>query len=319
MVGAGILVALGAIGYASAPVSSAIWMVAAGGFALFLAVALLTVTPLLLKIESTLARQLGVLRDVHDALLQQASRLDEIVENTRISDAAKSVAHREQELDALRAAIREDIRNERWEAAFPLTDALEHRFGFKKEAARLRSEVQDAYDDAIQVKLAQAVEMIEGFQRAQEWDRAEHEIERLRHILPDASKVTALVERMDALKAQRKEELMAAWHDAVHRNDTDHAIEVLRELDQYLTSEEGRSLEATARSVFKEKLLQLGVQFRFAVKDKRWSDALNTGLELVRDFPNALMATEVRENLDRLRERARQAADHPAAESVRGR
>jgi hypothetical protein len=58
--------------------------------------------------------------------------------------------------------------------------------------------------------------------------------------------------------------------------------------------------------VFKEKLLQLGVQFRFAVNEKRWQDALSVGLELVGSFPNARMANEVREALDVIRQRVSQ-------------
>ena len=99
---------------------------------------------------------------------------------------------------------------------------------------------------------------------------------------------------------------MQAWEEATQRSDTDHAIEILRELDQYLSPAEAHALQSSARHVFKEKLLQLGVQFRFAVNEKRWADALSTGLVLVRDFPNARMTNEVREALDTLRERARQ-------------
>jgi Mg/Co/Ni transporter MgtE len=109
--------------------------------------------------------------------------------------------------------------------------------------------------------------------------------------------------------------LKLAWEEAVRRSDTDHAIDILRELDEYLSPAEAEALQASARDVFKEKLLQLGVQFRFAVTEKRWQDAVTIGLELVRDFPNARMAVEVREALDTLRERAALAGETPAAAS----
>ena len=82
----------------------------------------------------------------------------------------------------------------------------------------------------------------------------------------------------------------------------------LKELDQYLSPAEAKALQASARDVFKDKLLQLGVQFRFAVTEKRWHDALTIGMEIIHDFPNARMAGEVREALDTLRQRARQPA-----------
>ena len=314
MIGAGVLIGLGIIGYGASDIASTVWMVAAGGFALFLAVMILTITPLLLKIEATLARSLGELRDLHETVSAQAEKLGAVEQNTRISDSAKTLAHRSQELDALREAIREDIRTEQWEAAAHLVEAVESRFGFRGEADRLREELDDARHGAIESKLSEAITLIESHFSTQEWDRAQHEIDRLRHVLPDDARVVALTERMAALKRQHKVQLTADWDEALRRNDTDQAIEVLKGLDPYLTPAEGQALQASARNVFKEKILQLGVQFRFAVKEKRWKDALDTGLEIVRDFPNARMANEVRDNLDGLRARARQTTEaKPAA------
>ena len=284
------------------------WLVVAGAFGLFAALIMMTIFPLLIKMEATFARQLGEMRDLHETLIRQSSHLAQIAENTRISDAAKSLARRDQELDALRTVIREDLRGQRWEAALTLIDEVERRFGYKQEADSMREELDDARREAIQAKLSQAVEMIERHFATYEWDRAQKEIDRLAHALPNDAKVLRLQDRMKMLRAQHKLDLKTAWDEAVRRSDTDHAIDVLRELDQYMTPEEAQQLQASARDVFKEKLLQLGVQFRFAVNERRWQDALTIGLELVRDFPNARMANEVREALDTLRERARAAA-----------
>ena len=304
--GAFVLMGLGLTGQGG---NQGIWMVAAGLFVIVLMVMLMTFAPLLLKVESTVSRQLNELRDIQEVLAKQLVQLDAVVENTRISDAAKSLARRDQELEALRAAIRADFRNERWEAALSLIDEMERRFGYKDEADRIREELDDARSDRIQGKLTEAIEMIESHFDSYEWSRAQAEIDRLTRMFPDEPRVKRLPERMGILREQHKALLRRSWDDAVRRNDTDHAIEILRELDQYMTSEEAQALQNSARNVFKEKLLQLGVQFRFAVNERRWSDALATGLELVRDFPNARMAHEVREALDTLRERARQKAE----------
>ena len=314
MIGAAILIGLGIIGYGS---STGVWMVAAGVVVLFTAIRVMTVTPLILKIESNLARQLDELRDLNKVVAKHSAMLEAIAENTRLSDAAKSLARRDQELDALREAIRDDIRKEKWEAALTLIDEMERRFGYKEEADRVREELDDARNDRIQTKLSEAVEMIESHFQSHEWDRAQREIDRLMNALPDDSRVLSLQDRIKALRDQHKQELKAAWDDAVRRNDTDHAIDVLKELDQYLSPAEAQSLQTSARNVFKEKLLQVGIQFRFAVTERRWQDALNTGLELIRDFPNARMANEVREVLDTLRERARQVSEAQPAVSAR--
>ncbi len=303
MIGGLLLAGAGLSGFAS---SGRVWMVAAGGIVIFVAILALTLTPLLLKIEASLARQLTVARDLNEALAKQATALQAISDNTRISDAAKSLAHRGEELGALRSAIREEVRCERWEAALTLINEMEQRFGYNDEAESCREELDDARNERIQAKLAEAIEMIESHFASYEWDRAQSEIDRLMHALPEDARVLSLQDRMGTLKEQHKQELQAAWDLAVRRNDTDHAIEVLKELDQYLSPAEAKAIQNSARDVFKEKLLRVGVQFRFAVKEKRWQDALDTGLELIRDFPNARMANEVREALDTLRERSRQ-------------
>ncbi len=308
IIGALVLMGLGIVGYGSSESAANVWMVAAGGFVLILMIMLMTFAPLLLKVESTITRQLGELRDLHESTIRLLASLEAIAENTRISDAAKSVARREQELDALRSAIREDIRRQRWEVALSLINEMERRFGYKEEADRVREELDDARNSAIDKKLQEAIDMIETHFQAHDWDRAQAEIDRLLHALPDNARALALIDRMKVLKAQHKRELRAAWDEAVRRNDTDQAIDILKGLDQYLSPAEAQELQDSARNVFKEKLLQMGVQFRFAVTEKRWNDALSIGLELVREFPNARMAGEVREALDTLRERARAAA-----------
>lgn len=313
MIGAFALFLLGAAGYGS---SGTVWMIAAGGFVFFWAVVILTFVPLLLKMESTIYRQHGDIHDLTHAIADQSAKLEAIVENTRISDAAKSLARRDEELDALRGTIRNDIRSERWEAALTLIEEMERRFGYKAEAEEIREEVDAAREERIQVKLTEAIEMIDSHFEAHDWLRAQAEIDRLLHALPDDSRVQSLQDRMRVLQEQHKQELKLAWDDAVRRADTDQAIDVLKELDQYLSPAEAESLQETARTVFKEKLLRLGVQFRFAVTERRWQDALSIGLEIIRDYPNARMASEVRDALDMLRQRAHESAESEPAHAA---
>ena len=290
-------------------------MIVAGALLLLMAIMLLTVMPLLLRMEATFARHLSELRELRQGLAKQTDHLNVIAENTALSDAAKSLSHRQQELAALTEAIREEIRQGGWESSTNLVQELERRFGASEQAGAIREELDAARGDAIREKLSEAIEKIEGYFKPHDWERAQAEIDRLHQALPDNARVAGLIDRMKILKEQHKQELMQAWEEATQRSDTDHAIEILRELDKYLSPAEAHVLQSSARHVFKEKLLQLGIQFRFAVNEKRWADALSTGLVLVRDFPNARMTNEVREALDTLRERARQqgmAAAEPA-------
>lgn len=282
-----------------------VWLAAAGIALIGIGAAALAIVSILIKLEITSARRLSELRDISDILSEHSRRLDTIIANTDISDAAKSLVHRERELQSVRDAIRAELRREDWEAAGHLIDQLEHRFGYKREAENFRVETSDARREAIEKRLAEALRQIETHFANYELTEAQNEIERLTKALPDDPRVIDLPRRLETLRSRRKQELTAEWNDAVNRHDVDRAIDVLRELDQYMTPEEARGLETSAREIFKEKLMQLGVQFRFAVTEKRWRDALDAGAEIIREFPNARMAQEVRNKLEILRERAK--------------
>jgi len=310
LIGAACAIGAGVLGFAA---NSSTWLFVVGGAMLLVVLTLATLMPLLLKIEATLTRNLHQLHSLEESLSKQNTFLNSIEENTRISDAAKGLAQRDQELDSLRDAIRREIQLRRWETALNLVSEMEQRFGYRDEAESLREELDEARSAAVVMKLDRIVEHIGKLLQTHDWDQASAEIDRMATALPGNTKTQTLRDRLSKLKDKRKAELRLEWDEAVRRSDTDHAIDVLRELDSYLSSSEAQELQASARDVFKEKLLQLGVQFRFAVTEKRWQDALTIGLNLVSEFPNARMANEVREALGTLRERAQEQSDHQPA------
>ena len=67
-------------------------MIVAGALLLLMAIMLLTVMPLLLRMEATFARQLSELRELRQGLAKQTDHLIVIAENTGLSDAAKSLS-----------------------------------------------------------------------------------------------------------------------------------------------------------------------------------------------------------------------------------
>jgi hypothetical protein len=111
-----------------------------------------------------------------------------------------------------------------------------------------------------------------------------------------------LRQRLVERKEERKRILLAAWDDAVTQQETDRSLEILRELDMYLTPNEALALQEAAKDVFRTKLHNLGVQFALAVSDKHWNSALEIGQQIVKDFPNSRMSVEIREKLHVLRQ-----------------
>ncbi|HEY3242497.1 MAG TPA: hypothetical protein VGM03_04020, partial [Phycisphaerae bacterium] len=126
LLGGAVVLIMGAV-RAQRSFDQGIWLVIAGGFFIVSALLSTVLMMLMLKIEDHNARQHEVLRDVCEALERQRTQIQDIAENTRISDAAKSVAHRDQELSALREALHEDIRRNDWEAATRMVDEMERR------------------------------------------------------------------------------------------------------------------------------------------------------------------------------------------------
>jgi hypothetical protein len=122
-------------------------------------------------------------------------------------------------------------------------------------------------------------------------------------LFPNNERIQRLPEQLEQHRQEHKRRLLNEWNQAVQRKDIDHSIEVLKRLDQYLTPSEAAALEESARGVFRAKLQNLGVQFSLAVTDKRWTQAVEIGEEIIREFPNSLMAKEVTDSMPALMRR----------------
>ncbi len=275
------------------------------GVALFLSGALISgLGDLLFKIEANSHRIHELSIEVRNSIDRQNQLLETVSQNSQLSDGVKSITHRDLERDALRRAIREDILKEDWEAAYSLIEDMENRFGYRLEAYNYRKEV-DAFrarviEDKLQVSVRHARELLQ----QRQWDSAQAEADRLQRLAPSDPRVAEVLEELVGQKNAYKDTLLAEWHQAVEGRDLDRGIALLKEIDPYLTRDEAKKLEQSARDVFKAKLLDLGMQFRQAVTDKTWEDALSIGDRIRTEFPNSQMAREVTESMDALRAKA---------------
>jgi len=249
-----------------------------------------------------------------EMLLDDTTRaIRELAELAPLSDQAKSLLFRDRELEALREAIHEDLIKQDYRTAEALVETIESRLGFADEAARLREELDASRSATLEEKIDQAIERIAGLCAARNWSRAMRESQRVLRLFPENPKVASLPDRIKAARTAHKRELLQAYGEAVRKNDIDVGVDLLKQLDTYLTPQEAAALEESARGVFKARLHNLGVQFAICVTDQRWHDALAAGDEIIQEFPNSRFAQEVREKMDLLRSRA--VADEAAAES----
>jgi len=247
---------------------------------------------------------LNLLRTVNDRLL--------------VSDMAKRVAYRREDRDALRAAIREDIDSSDYESADALASEMAAVYGHQSEAQQLRDHIRASRKAEIERQIDESVARLDTILAAHDWDTAASEAIRVMKRFPESPRVRHLDQRVRVAREQHKHELERQFLEAAKRDDVELAMELLKELDLYLTEAEAEPYRETARGVITRKRENLGLQFKLAVHDGDWAGASRIGEQIMEEFPNSKMAGEVRALIKVLRERAAaQRAGHaPGAPSV---
>jgi len=262
------------------------------------------VVGLLVSCESSLNISAGRLTRIETLLESQNSNLQKLADTAALTDQARSILFRDREMETIREAVHDDFMKQDYKSAEALINGLETKFGYTEEAARLREEMQSARKASIDEKIDDAIKRIQAIIEMHDWQRAHRLANRLVSLFQANPKATALPAHIDSEYAKRKRQLLQEYGQAVAKNDIDHGVELLKELDKYLTPQEGAALQESARGVFRAKLHNLGVQFAIGVTDKQWHKAVATGEEIIREFPNSRMAHEVRQKMSQLKARA---------------
>ncbi|MGB7582990.1 MAG: hypothetical protein WBL85_11160 [Sedimentisphaerales bacterium] len=302
VIAAVVLVALfaGAFGKESSGITSALGLLVALFSMITLVVIFVSSLKMLDLIDDTNAKT----DKVADELEKLRQVVNQVNISTHVSETAKVIAFRDNDMQTLRDAVFDKLQQKDFDSAYEIIDEIAHKTGYKKLAEQLHLQA-DKYRDANDAeRMNQIISHIEKHLDDHQWAKASAQIELLVKEYPTSDKALAMRQRLLEKKEERKKILLNAWDDAVKRQVTDRSIEILRELDQYLTPNEGLALQEAARDVFRTKLHNLGVQFALAVSGKQWTKAVNTGMEIIHDFPNSRMAEEIREKLDALKTHA---------------
>ena len=269
----------------------------AGG--LIAVVMVVVVLPLALRVTT---------RDPSDRLLSQMAemnrRLEEMANHNALSDDARRVLNRDQERDLLCRAIREDISKEDWDAAMVLCEELAERFGYREEAERFRQEVDAVRADAMDRRVIESIHALDAMIAAGRWHDALLAAQRLERLYPESPRIDGVRDRISRAQAQYKVDLERRFLLAAEEERAEEALEMLKELDQYLTPQEAAPFSEVARGVISKARDNLGARFKLALQDHRWAEASEIGEQIISEFPNTLMAKEVRQMLSTLRERA---------------
>jgi len=260
--------------------------------------ALLAMLSRLFKILDALRDNSAKLEAVADALEKISTGLTQINHSTRVSETVKAIAFRDADRQSLREAVFDKLQQQEFDAAQEIIDEIAIRSEYSELAEQLRAQVEQYHTSTDQERINQAIAHVERLLDNCHWARASAQIEGLIKIYPDSEKAKSMRHILLDKKQERKKILLAAWDDAVQQQETDRSLEILKELDLYLTPNEGLALQEAARDIFRTKLHNLGVQFSIAVTEKQWTGAFNIGQQIIKDFPNSRMSEEIRGKLD---------------------
>ena len=258
---------------------------------------------MLLKVEASLFRIHDVLLDTQELIRGEQQKLAEIAENVQLSDATKSIARREKERKVLHEAIQDEILRGNWDAAYYLVDELEKRFGYRGEAAKLREEIDAWRGRAKEQRLLQAIKQVDAATEAHDWRRARLMATQIAQVFPSDERAANLDLRIRDAFDRRKQQLLGTWRESLNNHQNEKSLEILKELDHYLSAQEAQDLREPARAVFRERMQSLGAQFSAAYKARQWEAARVAGERIQAEFPTSKMAEEVRGLMDGIRQK----------------
>ncbi|RKY05020.1 MAG: hypothetical protein DRP56_09395, partial [Planctomycetota bacterium] len=240
-----------------------------------------------------------------EMLSRQNNLLIQVSQATRLSDTAKEIVFRDSEQMELGEAVLTKLHQHDFDEAEAMVHAMSGYPKYKDLADRLERMMEKYRNATEEGRIKQITSHIEDLFERKLWMQAATQVENLVKMFPYSEKAKTMPDRLRQRKDRQKRELLADWDLAVREKNTDRGLEILKELDLYLTPNEALALRESASSVFKTKLHNLGVEFSVAVAEQNWKKALETGRDIVQNFPNSRMAAEIRSKLDILSDRAK--------------
>ncbi len=233
--------------------------------------------------------------------------IEELRENSMLSDNAKRVLFRDRELDMLRCAIEDDIARGDYNAAITLCDEMSALFGQRQEAEAFRSRIAQARAQQYELEVQAATDQLDASLDDCNWAVVHQQAARIRRLYPDSHVVRDLEFRIETARNKHKTELEGRFLEAAEQDDPAAAMQLLKQLDHYLSRNEAQRLTAAAQGVILRHRESLGHAFRTAVGEHRWAEAAEQGEAIIAEYPNSQMASEVRPMIEVLRSRAGQA------------
>jgi hypothetical protein len=226
-----------------------------------------------------------------------------LAEQAALSDDARRVINRRLERDLLRRAIEEDIAAEDWDAAAVLCAELADQFGYRADAEELRRQIDRARFRTVERDVANAIAEMDTMLAQHNWAEASVAAIRIGRMYPESPSVEGLRHRVERVRNTYRTELEQRFMSAVDEERPEDALDILEELDAYLTEAEAAPLVETARGVIGKAKEMLGARFKAAVHEQNLQEASAIGDRIMARFPNSRMSHEVADILTTMQQR----------------
>lgn len=269
-------------------------------------VAVLAALMLLNEVVISLKVNTEKLDNTTEMLSRGSNLLTQVSQASRLSDTAKEIVFRDSEQMELGEAALSKLHQHEFNDAEAMIAAMAKYPKYQHLSERLKLKADKFRSATEEGRVNQIIAHIEELFDQKLWMQAASQIDNLIRNFPYSEKAKTMPVRLQERKDRHKRQLLADWDMAVRNKETDRSLEILKELDLYLTPTEALALQESASSVFKTKLHNLGVEFSVAVTENNWKKALETGRHIVQNFPNSRMAAEIRSKMDILLERSKQ-------------
>lgn len=238
-------------------------------------------------------------------------RLDEIAdairdlrEHAALSDDARRVLARHADREVLRRAIEEDIARADHDGAMVLIGELADRHGQRAQAEGFRQRIDRSRSADYDAEVAAAVADLDALVEQRRWELALADAARVTRLYPDSPRVRSLRERVESARSAYKADLERRFLVAAREESPQAALELLKQLDEFLTEQEAEPYRELARGVIGKARENLGAEFKLAVQDRNWPHAAALGQRIIAEFPNSRMAAEIRTVIDNVRAKA---------------
>ena len=258
---------------------------------------------LLLPIALTMQGQRRAIDLMQRQQAEMSGAVRNLAEQAALSDDARRVLNRRLERDLLRRAIEEDIEVEDWDAAAVLCAELADQFGYRADAEELSRQIDRARFRTVERDVANAIAEMDAMLAQHNWAEATVAAIRIGRMYPESPSVEGLRHRVERVRDDYRAELERRFMNAVDEDRPEDALDLLEELDPYLSEADAAPLMDTARSVIGKAKEILGTRFKAAVHDHNWDEATSIGDRIMARFPNSRMSKEVHDILSAVQQR----------------